>query len=70
MVGDRGQFFWFKKIAIFQSGENHARGYDGNSPVGCASRSSDVQTERSGPECHQVEHTSSYVLVNTLSSIS
>ena len=58
MVGDRGQFPLFKKIVIFQSGENHARGHDGSSPVGCASPRGGAQP---------VEHTSSYVLVKGIS---
>ena len=67
---DPVQLPWVKKIMIHQSVEIHARGHDGNSPVGCALGSGDAQPERSGPECHRVEHTSSYVLVNNLSLIS
>ena len=67
---DGVQLPWVKKIMVYQSVEIYSRGHDGNGPVGCASRSGDAQPERSGPECHQVEHTSSYVHVNSLSSIS
>ena len=55
---------------IHQSVEIHARGHDGNSPVGHASRSGAAQPERSDSECHQLEYNRSYVLMNNLSSIS
>ena len=49
------------EIVTFQSGENHARGHDGSSPAGCASPRGGAQP---------IEHTSSYVLMNDISSIS